>query len=207
MNPVLCVLCGKINATTKEHVPPRSIFPKPRPNDLITVPACFNCNNDSSQTDESFKVHLGLHVWQDEQAMRTLNHNTKLRTDVISKMKPAKVLDSNNEILGQVHLSLWDSEAHSITIEKCIKGLYFHHYGKILCSRAQIKTHYFQSLTPELVKISESWSVNSIGNGDFVYKFTSAANESTHMSVWLFQFFGAHWAGGQTKFELVGNNA
>lgn len=207
MRPSLCVLCGKRNATTREHVPPRAIFPKPRPGDLITVPACFNCNNETSKTDESFKAHLGLHTWRDEQVLRTLDHNTRLRSEVTSRIKPAKVLDSNNEILGEVNLGLWDSEAHSTTIEKCIKGLYFNHYGQILCSSAQIKTHFFHSLTAELVNISESWARNCIANGDFVYKYTSASNENTHMSVWLFQFFGAHWAGGQTKFDLASSNA
>jgi hypothetical protein len=203
----LCVLCGKRKATTREHVPPRAIFAKPRPSDLITVPSCFKCNNESSITDESFKVHLGLHVWNDEQALRTLNHNTKLRAEVASKMKLAKIVDAGNNILDEVPLGLWDNEAHSITIEKCIRGLYFHHYDYILREDAKITTHYFNSLTPELIKVSESWAGNDIGNGDFVYKYTSASKENIHMSVWLFQFFGAHWAGGQTEMSLVKKNA
>lgn len=207
MKPSLCALCGKRSATTREHVPPRAIFSKPRPSDLITVPACFECNNDSSKTDERFKVHLGMHTWRDEQVLRTLDHNASLRRDVSSRIKLTKVFNSRNEILGEASLCLWDSEAHSTTIEKCIKGLYFHHYGEILCSSAKIKTHFFHSLTAELMNISESWANNCIANGDFVYKFTSASNENTHMSVWLFQFFGSHWAGGQTRVDLAANNA
>lgn len=206
MNQARCVLCGERNATTKEHVPPRSIFPKPRPSDLITVPACFNCNNDSSQTDESFKVHLGMHVWNDEPAMRTLDHNSKLKAEIISKIKPVQVLDANDQVVGEVHLSLWDRNAHSVTIEKCVKGLYFHHFGEILSSQARIKTHYFQSLTPELIKTSENWASNSVGNDDFVYKYTSASNGSQKMSIWIFEFFGAHWAGGQTLMNVEEND-
>lgn len=207
MNQSLCVLCGKRAATTKEHIPPRAIFAKPRPSDLITVPSCFECNNDSSKTNESFKVHLGLHVWNDEPVMRTLRHNHRLRNEVASKIEFASVVDSNDKILGEVPFGLWDSEAHSITIEKCIRGLYFHHYGSALSENTQIKTHYFKSLTPEFAQISEGWANNSIGNGQFVYKYTTASNEETHMSVWLFQFFRKHWAGGQTKTNLGAKNS
>ncbi len=37
-----------VEGLTKEHVPPRSFFPQPRPCDLVTVPACKKHNNDNS---------------------------------------------------------------------------------------------------------------------------------------------------------------
>lgn len=48
-----CVYCGD-PATTEDHVPPKSLFP-PDTEGLITVPACLNCNNTSSQDDEFFR--------------------------------------------------------------------------------------------------------------------------------------------------------
>lgn len=42
----LCYMCDT-TASTKEHVPPRSFFPKPRPNNLWTVPACTNHNYEN----------------------------------------------------------------------------------------------------------------------------------------------------------------
>ena len=48
-----CYFCGK-EATSKEHVPPKSFFPdkdKHRLN-LITVPSCHDHNNKKSGTDE-----------------------------------------------------------------------------------------------------------------------------------------------------------
>lgn len=53
-NKQSCVLCGKNIATTREHVPPKNLFKKPRPDNLITVPACENCNSGSSKDDEYF---------------------------------------------------------------------------------------------------------------------------------------------------------
>jgi hypothetical protein len=47
-NSQTCYACDQ-PATTKEHAPPRSFFPQPRPLDLITVPSCsiHNCGNAS----------------------------------------------------------------------------------------------------------------------------------------------------------------
>lgn len=166
--------------------------------------------------DESFMVHLGMHVGSEgtsggrvlvERALPTLKHNSKLRNWVISNISPAKVINASNEILGEIQLGLWNNDAHSTIIEKCIKGLFYHHYGKILEANSSIKTHYFNSLPPEMIKMSAKWASNAVGEGDFVYKYTSASNGSSHMSVWLFQFFNSHWAGGQTVTQLESKNA
>jgi hypothetical protein len=59
-NPVLCALCGVSPATTEEHVPAECMFPKPRPGNRITVPACWPCNNGSSEDDEYLRAALAL---------------------------------------------------------------------------------------------------------------------------------------------------
>ena len=48
-----CLFC-KEPANTKDHIPPKNLFPRPRPA-LITVPACFDCNNGHSQDDAFFR--------------------------------------------------------------------------------------------------------------------------------------------------------
>ncbi len=46
-----CYLCPA-PATTRDHVPPKCIFPDPLPANLITVPCCYSCNNGFSKDDE-----------------------------------------------------------------------------------------------------------------------------------------------------------
>jgi hypothetical protein len=55
-----CVYCGTRGPITQDHVPPKGLFPKPRPNTLITVPSCVKCNLDSSVDDEYFRAMLAL---------------------------------------------------------------------------------------------------------------------------------------------------
>jgi len=57
-----CALCGIRPASTREHVPSKSLFPQPRPEDLITVPACADCNQGTQKSDEYFRKTLALIV-------------------------------------------------------------------------------------------------------------------------------------------------
>src|SRR5687768_10631148 len=52
-----CVYCGQMRPLTVDHIPPRNLFAKPRPQ-LITVPACEECNGSASMDDEYFRLML-----------------------------------------------------------------------------------------------------------------------------------------------------
>ena len=54
----VCVYCGSENNLTKDHIPPKSLFAKPLPDDLITVPSCRHCNRGASRDDEYFRMVL-----------------------------------------------------------------------------------------------------------------------------------------------------
>jgi len=54
-----CVYCGR-PATTRDHVPPKAIFVELHLSDLVTVPACEDCNNRASQSDEGFRNIMGM---------------------------------------------------------------------------------------------------------------------------------------------------
>jgi len=54
------VYCGATAELTDDHIPPRNLFPPPRPSTLITVRSCPRHNLDSSLDDEYFRVMLTL---------------------------------------------------------------------------------------------------------------------------------------------------
>jgi hypothetical protein len=56
----ICALCGIRPATTREHVPAQQLWDPPRPNDLITVPACELCNKGTQKDDDYFRATLSL---------------------------------------------------------------------------------------------------------------------------------------------------
>jgi len=209
----VCVLCGKRSATTQDHVPPKGIFPKPRPNDLITVPACFSCNHGASRQDEIFRVNLSLHagvdapdtkaLWENH-ALRTVKHNRRLRRKLVSGMRPVYVKSTGGIILRKEGGVLWDSVAHDSVINRIIRGLYFHHYGSILPPESRIKVNWHRLLTKEMEEESRArgWAHESIAGGHFQYRYGRSEINQVQ-SIWLFQFYGRHWASGHTNLKSV----
>ena len=203
INNELCCYCGVREATTRDHVPPKSIFNRPRPSDLITVPCCFQCNNEASKYDERFKVYLGLHVSSggDKEAERlfregvipTVQHNKKLNNGVRANMFSLQT--STNENAKAIR---WDNEAHNITIERITKGLFFHHYEKIIPSDISIQTYWFKE--DQLRNVDDKLYSNVIANGAFEYRYNKAHGLAFD-SIWLFTFYGKHFAGGIIKAQ------
>jgi len=83
-------------------------------------------------------------------------------------------------------------------VEKTIRGLYYHHFRDILGARVKVDIYWFRSLSKELAEMSHVWFANRVGQGDFIYRF-GRAEDSPLDSVWIFEFYGAHWAAGYTS--------
>jgi HNH endonuclease len=49
-----CAYCGSTANLTRDHIPPKSLFNRPRPSNLITVDACRTCNASFEVDDEYF---------------------------------------------------------------------------------------------------------------------------------------------------------
>jgi len=55
-----CVYCGRMAKLTKDHIPPRCLFPTVPETKLIKVPACAFCNASASKDDEYFRLNVAL---------------------------------------------------------------------------------------------------------------------------------------------------
>jgi hypothetical protein len=203
----ICAICGLRPATGRDHTPPRGAFAKPLPSDMVAVPACDECNNGSSQRDEKFRSYLSMHVGTDtpatkalweKRALRGINRNRKLRREILDRTEPCYFTSRGGIITGAGHRFLWDSSAHDAVIERTMRGLYFHHFEEVLGDRVELRTHWFRELTADMLEGFDGWAEGSIGGDQFVYLYGRAAEEPL-LSVWLFEFHGKHWAGGQTS--------
>lgn len=200
-NIQLCCYCGTRKATTKDHIPPKSIFNKPRPNDLITVPCWFECNNEASKYDEKFKAYLGMHIARQggeaerlfkEGVLPTAKHNNKLRKTIFDTMHPVYTTTQSGIITGKAMSVLWDNEAHDFTVERIIRGLFYHHYKKIIGSSACVKTHWFKQLPNGYENMLYG---KTIAKGQFVYLY-NRVDEADFDSIWMLNFYSGHFAGG-----------
>lgn len=112
-------------------------------------------------------------------------------------MEPVWLTTPSGVVHGRAYRGLWDSDAHDNTIERMVRGLYFHHYREVLGSLVEIKTYWYRELNDGMVQATAECEQRSIGDGQFVYRFARALESPLH-SLWLFQFHQRHWAGGQT---------
>jgi hypothetical protein len=202
----ICAYCGAPSPETRDHIPPRGIFPSPRPSDLVTVPSCRPCNQGASARDERFLAYLSLQVGIDtpvttrlwDQVLPGIRRNRRLHRRLREEVEPVWLATPSGIVHGRGYRALWDSDAHDSTIERMVRGLYFHHYGEVLGPRVEIKTHWFRELNDGMVEATTECEQRSVGEGQFVYRFGRASDAPLH-SLWLFQFHMCHWAGGYTS--------
>jgi hypothetical protein len=159
----LCAICGTALATTRDHVPPKGIFPKPRPA-LVTVPACFACNNSGSQFDEAFLVHLSMHVGIENahskrlchnHTVRALAHNRRLLNEINLNSEPLLFSTPSGIVWGVGRKVLWNSRAHDAVVERTIRGLYYHHFNEILGSKAIVRVQWLRRFPPDVVEYGQ----------------------------------------------------
>jgi hypothetical protein len=92
-----CYLCNSTENLTKDHIPPKNLFPSPKPTNLITVWCCKQCNEKLSLIDESFRVFVssvinrskaGERIWKDKVMESSFKRSPKLKQATIKSLVP-----------------------------------------------------------------------------------------------------------------------
>jgi uncharacterized protein YlaI len=133
----ICAYCGCANPETKDHVPPKSLFQKPLPNNLITVPTCQNCHSRISIDDEYFLMALGIVLSGDEgkkavfitekikRALKRPEAN-KLRLSFRNSAKPIELHSDAGIYLGNRYAIPFDWKRIKNFAKRILIGLYFY---------------------------------------------------------------------------------
>ncbi len=58
----VCPLCERTATLTRDHVPPVGIFLDPKPDNLITVKTCADCNSSTKLDDEYFRIMVAAAI-------------------------------------------------------------------------------------------------------------------------------------------------
>jgi hypothetical protein len=192
----LCCLCGQRPATTSDHIPPKCIFPTPRPIDTITVDTCHECNQSTSRLDEEFRVFISLFVgktspeaerlWKSD-TLSTVRKNRRLLQKALSSFQPGYVTSAEGVILGERRLVVWDDSCNKV-VEKIIRALYFHHFREVLGHRVEVKISPVREIPQPTGDSIRSWQYNSVGGDQFIYRY-ARANDVPLRSVWLLVFY------------------
>lgn len=139
---IQCYRC-KDDATSKEHVPPRCLFPEQKDSDgedyrkgLITVPSCEVHNTQKSNDDQFLLVSLARIIGNNEIAQK-LGDSKVRRTLTRTPHLIESIFKWKEELTVEFEGKKFDivgGSPDSIRLEKCFEsvfyGLYRHHFGK-----------------------------------------------------------------------------
>lgn len=204
-NPKVCAICGWRKATTKDHVPPKSIFPKPLPVRMVTVPACAECNNGSSRLDERFRIRLALdagyknseatRMWK-EGALRSLEQNIPFQRELAAEMSQARASLGCDR--GEGIPMLWPISEFAPVVERIVRGLYYVHHQEPLGPKVSCVVEKLIGLPEEFLEITSEWPTYAVGAEEiFTYRFGIDVDDRLN-SLWVVQFFCTVWASVRT---------
>jgi len=200
MKKVFCAYCGINIADTKDHVPPKCIFPKPRPHNLITVPSCKDCNAGASKDEEYFLsammmsdagiTEAGRKHW--EKLRKVFARNRGGFHSIRPNLKRVSVYTPSGLYGGESISFKYDDERFREVVTKIAKGLYYFEYETRLPDTAKIMYSFLNTSSKRQIArkyLPETKNGKRAWRGKFEYRHNklAARNEG---SIWLFMFYG-----------------
>jgi hypothetical protein len=190
-----CIYCGESRNLTSEHVPPQSMFGKPRPDNIVKVPSCYSCNGGFSKDDEYFQLMLKAGIDKTRfpkeaaSSIDTINSSAEPRRLGFA----VSVMSNYERNPARTHV---DKNRIGAVLYRTIRGLYYHYTGVRL---AQTVSFDFISISdsPKLASeyaatITElTERLNTIGDGVFRYAFQQEL-PMTLATTWLMTFYDDH---------------
>jgi hypothetical protein len=207
-----CVYCGVVGPITEDHIPPKSLFPQPRPSNLITVPACDQCNGSYSKDDEWFRLTLSIR----ENVKANADRNAVLPSVKRSLERPSAAgfsrafLENVHEAprfspaglyAGMQRIHVADGARLDRVATRITKGLFYHVKGYRLPDDHGVKAvHYsrlgepmvngteFEKTLLQFVAMLRQETAVKIGE-TFSYRWLQSPN-GPERTIWLLSFYG-----------------
>lgn len=208
-----CAYCGSVQGITRDHIPPRNLFPKPRSSDLITVPCCEACRDGWSDDDEYFRLHaISAKVasnpsakkicTQIESSLQKANKKGYARM-LLNNFCEVSIHSQDGIFLGHADALRIDEKRIGRVMSRIVKGLFYKEKWKCLPPTHESKGYIYDDGYPDpLLKLLESIAytgfapIKSIQGGIFEYTYQSL-EEDCDTTLWLgslyekLSFFGA----------------
>jgi hypothetical protein len=197
-----CIYCGK-HADTRDHIPPKSFFPTPRPSDLITVPSCLACNrgfqldDDYAQTVLLARHDVGGHPAV-KQLLPTLirgwerPRGKRLPLSIAETARSFSIYNEAGIFVGAAPAYAVSSVRIHRFIERMVRGLFFNELGYGLPAAYNVRVVLFLerigNLVTEIGQVLSGMPIRRLGEGAFAYCWASADDDS-NATVWVLTFY------------------
>lgn len=193
----MCVYCGPSESQlTRDHIPPQSIFPKPKPANLVTVPACRACNDAFKLDDEYFRTFVVTGGFQNSAARNLWNQKiigspnaNSIRQILRGSLRDFELKTPSGLYLGKAPAVLLDARRTLRIAARIVLGLWWHHFRTRPEPSIKIHAGRLWDLSP-MKQILDACQKSSIGGDVFTYAY-GVATEDTQQSVWFLQFYSS----------------
>ena len=171
-SPPSCIYCGTTGKLTKDHVPPKNLFPTPRPSDLITVPACVRCNKSFEFDDEYFRIAvvvpadperdpIAARLWAEKVVRGTLRRSPALKSTIIRSLVRLDVTTPAGIYLGTTPTVRLDRKRLDRVARRIVTALHWHHYSRV--PRPGVEFTVTMGLDPKRPGVAERVAVDLLG--------------------------------------------
>jgi len=155
----LCVFCNEREATTQDHIPPKCLYPVHlrKSTNLITVPSCYNCNNEMSDDEEHFRNIIVIggprNIVTDElfkkvlRGLRRAKGNYKF-TELFSSIQKFKSKIHKGKKQEQYIVYPDKDMAFCRVMSKIGRGLFYYHMQRPLSLNYHIETRKLEFTVP-----------------------------------------------------------
>jgi hypothetical protein len=198
--PDRCFWCGAPDPPegSRDHVFPKNLFLPPRPEGLITVPACKDHNGVFSQDEEYFRDFVlassyshpeGRRLW-DTRTRSALAKKPAYRARIAAELRKFEIRTAGGVFLGTIDALIADAPRINAVIRKMVRGLYYHLYaeplGPVSFTIEQVRPD--RSLPPAAIGVLRGLPGRT-DIGHVVYRFARAPDMPEAVAGWL-AFFG-----------------
>jgi hypothetical protein len=197
----ICAYCGKENPKTRDHIPLRGLFPKPWPKDLITVPCCDSCHDDSSDDDLYFRTVLltasnlsadNMAIKQMDHAIKSLNrpNRSKLANLIRNSIIDTEIVTEAGLIIGNWPAMKIDHDKIEKVLIRIVRGLFFREFRVPLPKDCNVFAKIDQFGKDASVLSKEGCFCQAKWAADNLFGYTYArAIDKEDASVWLGVFY------------------
>lgn len=202
-----CIYCDSTQSLDRDHIPPKLIFPKPRPSTLITVPSCRTCNRTYGFDDEYFGTILSLSIDPEESPKlkqvvdRTMRgffrpESQRLKSSIYQNLAEVEVQTLSGVFIERRIRLTPDQIRFCSTTDRIVKGLFYHHFGRrvpptstvlTIIIHPQSNTKLLESIDNELDLLLRFGTRGKISEV-FAYRFLLARDSDT-ASIWSLNFY------------------
>ena len=205
-----CIYCGSDEDMTVDHVPPKALFPEPRPSNMLTVPCCKKCNESFSKDDEYFRTVLVSHVSVctdpnaqavNEKLLRSMSRPeaTGMASAIRKSMHVVDVISQGGIYLGRSPAIKITANRISRVAVRIAVGLFYiiHDYSipkgyEVKCG-FNFKDAAFSFPDEFIAQYKEFWKQPvTIGENVFSYSYALCVDDPNRM-LFIYWFYGNLW--------------